>query len=52
MASLELGEEEEKELHRLMGRYHREAERCDDAKAYLAGCAMAAAAMETALLLM
>ena len=50
--SLNLSDAEEAELHRLMRRYHREAKRCQTAKAYLAGCVMAAAVMEAALILM
>lgn len=40
------------ELHKLLRFYKKEAERCKEAKAYLAGCIMAGSAMETSLVLM
>lgn len=50
--SLKFTEIQEAELHRLMRLYRRETERCREAKAYLAGCVLAGAELETALLLM
>lgn len=47
-----LTEDEEKELYRLQRVYWREALRCEEAKAYLAGCAMLGSALETLLILM
>jgi hypothetical protein len=52
MKHLSLSAEHEAELHRLLRFYHRDAKRCEAAKAYLAGCVMAAAALEAALILM
>lgn len=52
MDELNLKEDQEAELHRLLGYYRREAKRCKKAKAYLAGCIMAGAELETALILM
>jgi hypothetical protein len=52
MDALELTDIQEAELHRLLRLYRRETERCKNAKAYLAGCVMAGAELETALLLM
>jgi hypothetical protein len=49
---LELTEGQEAELHRLVRYYRSEADRCRKARAYLAGCVMAAAALEAILLLM
>lgn len=46
-----LGEEAERELYRLYKYYWREAERCQRAKAYLAGCVMLGSALETLLML-
>ena len=40
------------EILRLSRLYHREAARCGKAKAYVAGCAMAGAALEAALVAM
>ena len=40
------------ELLRLSRQYHREANRCLDAKAYIAGCAMAGAALEAVLMML
>lgn len=40
------------ELLRLARLYHREAKRCRDAKAYIAGCAMAGAALEAVLMML
>jgi hypothetical protein len=42
---------QEKELWRLSRFYWREAQRCDTAKGYLAGCAMLGSAIECALIL-
>jgi hypothetical protein len=53
MAMAEWFDIEEKhfnELLRLSKVYHREAIRCRDAKAYIAGCTMSGAALESALL--
>lgn len=47
-----LDEHAERELYRLYGYYWREAGRCRMAKAYLAGCVMLGAALETLLMLM
>jgi hypothetical protein len=47
-----LSDEEEREGWRLYRLYWREAERCEKAKAYLAGCVMLGSALETLLLLM
>ena len=47
-----LTDEEEKELYRLQRLYWREALRCEEAKAYLAGCVMLGSALETLLILM
>ncbi len=47
-----LTDEEEKELWRLQRFYWKEAIRCEDAKAYLAGCVMLGSALETILILM
>ena len=41
-------EEEEREFWRLYRFYWREAERCEEAKAYLAGCVMLGSALEAA----
>jgi hypothetical protein len=49
---LELSDTQEAELRRLLRFYQRETGRCRNAKAYLAGCVMAGAELETALLLM
>ncbi len=46
-----LDEKAERELFRLYRYYWREAGRCRDAKAYLAGCVMLGAALETLLML-
>ncbi len=43
---------EEKELYRLQRLYWNEALRCEEAKAYLAGCVMLGSALETLLILM
>ena len=48
----QLTDVQEAELHRLLRFYQKETERCRDAKAYLAGCVMAGAELETALLIM
>jgi len=47
-----LTDEEEKEFCRLQHFYWREALRCEEAKAYLAGCIMLGSALETLLMLM
>ena len=47
-----LTDEEEKELYRLSRFYWQEALRCEEAKAYLAGCVMLGSALETLLILM
>lgn len=47
-----LTDEEERELHRLSGFYWKEARRCEEAKAHLAGTAMLGSALETLLILM
>lgn len=47
-----LTDEEEKELWRLSQLYWREGQRCEQAKAYLAGCVMLGSALETLLILM
>ena len=52
MDDLPLTEGQEAELHRHLGYYRSEAARCTRARAYLAGCVMAAAAREAILLLM
>lgn len=50
MEDFELSAEEEKEVLRLANLYKREAEKCYNAKAYLAGCVLIGAAMEAVLL--
>lgn len=52
LRKLELSDEQEQELRRLFRYYGLEAKRCEKAKAYLAGCVMAAGSMEAALILM
>ena len=47
-----LTEKEERELHRLFRFYWKEAERCETAKAYLAGGVMLGSVLETILMLM
>ncbi len=47
-----LEERDFEELLRLSRTYHREAVRCEDSKAYIAGCTMAGASLEAALLAM
>lgn len=47
-----LDDDEFKAIMRLVREYHRQAVRCEDAKAYLAGCVMVGAALEAALLAM
>jgi hypothetical protein len=47
-----LSDNEERELYRLLRFYWREAERCQEAKAYLAGSVMAASALEALLMAM
>jgi hypothetical protein len=46
-----LTDNEEKELYRLQRLYWREAVRCRESKAYLAGCVMLGSALETLLML-
>lgn len=52
MPIIPLTDEEQKELWRLQRFYWKEAIRCEDAKAYLAGCVMLGSALETILILM
>ena len=52
MPFITLTDEEEKELYRLQRLYWREALRCEESKAYLAGCVMLGSALETLLILM
>ena len=47
-----LTDEEEKKFHRLNRFYWTEALRCEESKAYLAGCVMLGSALETLLILM
>lgn len=47
-----LSDSEERELYRLLRFYWREAERCQQARAYLAGSVMAASALEALLIAM
>jgi hypothetical protein len=47
-----LTEDEERELWRLQRYYWKEALRCEQTKAYLAGCVMLGSALETVLILM
>jgi hypothetical protein len=47
-----LTEDEEKELWRLNRFYWKEARRCEEAKAYLAGCVMLGSSLENILILM
>jgi hypothetical protein len=47
-----LTDDEAREFYRLHRFYWREARRCEEAKAYLAGCVMLGSALETMLLLM
>jgi hypothetical protein len=47
-----LTDEQQKELWRLQRFYWKEALRCEEAKAYLAGCVMLGSALETILILM
>lgn len=49
-SDFELSEELYNEVLRLAGHYHREAEKCRDSKAFLAGCIMIGAAFEALLL--
>jgi hypothetical protein len=50
MKDIELTDEQFQELMRLCSMYKREAEKCKDAKAYLASCVMIGAALEAALI--
>jgi hypothetical protein len=52
MSFTTLTDEQERELYRLSRFYWKEALRCEQAKAYLAGCVMIGSALETLLLLM
>lgn len=52
MSFTTLTDEEEEELYRLQRLYWREALRCEETKAYLAGCVMLGSALETLLILM
>jgi hypothetical protein len=52
MDELTLTATKEAELYRLLRFYNREADRCCEAHAFLAGCVMAGAELETVLLLM
>lgn len=45
-------DEEEKDFYRLSRFYWKEALRCEESKAYLAGCVMLGSALETLLILM
>jgi hypothetical protein len=45
-----LTDDQEKELYRLQRLYWREALRCEDSKAYLAGCVVVGSALETLLI--
>jgi len=47
-----LSDEQEREIHRLSSFYWKEALRCEESKAYLAGSVMLGAALETLLMLM
>jgi hypothetical protein len=47
-----VSDEQERELHRLRRFYRNEARRCSRGRGYLAACVMAAAELETSLLLM
>lgn len=47
-----LTDEQEKEFYRLQHLYWKEALRCEEANAYLAGCVMLGSALETILILM
>ncbi|HXC91795.1 MAG TPA: hypothetical protein VNV18_16660 [Stellaceae bacterium] len=51
LSPIALTEMQETELRRIFSYYQRETERCRRANAYLAGCVMAGAELETALLL-
>lgn len=50
MGTFDLTDEQLEELHRLQRLYRREADRCLEAKSYLAACVMIAALLESALL--
>lgn len=50
MSTFELSDEVFNEIIRLSRQYYREAEKCRDAKAFLAGCVMIGAAFEAILL--
>ncbi len=50
MSTFELSDDVFNEIIRLSRQYHREAEKCSDSKAFLAGCVMIGAAFEAILL--
>jgi hypothetical protein len=50
MSDFALTEDQYNEVFRLLRVYHREAHRCRDSRAYLAGCIMMGAALEASLL--
>jgi hypothetical protein len=50
MSDFELDEEQHNEVVRLSRVYYREAQKCKNSKAYLAGCVMMGAALEASLL--
>jgi hypothetical protein len=52
MITFNLNKEEFKKLLRLCRLYRREAEKCMEARSYLAGCIMIGAALEADLILM
>ncbi len=52
MDLLTFDDDEENEFYRLSRFYWKEAVRCEEAKAYLAGCVMLGSALETLLILM
>lgn len=52
MAFTTLTDTQEKEFYRLSRLYWQQALRCEEAKAYLAGCVMLGSALETMLILM
>jgi hypothetical protein len=50
MSDIELDDETYDEIIRLSGLYYRQAERCRESRAFLAGCVMVGAALEAMLL--
>ncbi len=50
MSTFDISHDVFNEVLRLARQYHREAQKCEDAKAYLAGCVMVGAAFEAMLL--